>query len=141
MTNNNVLIQKDLHHFFSRLLSLDSQVKQSLHLRLEMDQRVWATQFRQSIMATIGKELLCIHFRMQNIQMTKKHEKYALKQKISFNNNEESSIETVVIEDLKNHVDPLTLKQGSADWHWARKFSATSSQFHDTFKASFCKFW
>ena len=60
--------------------------------------------------------------------------KYALKRKISFNNHEESDIETLVIEDLKNHVDPLTLEQGSADWHWARKFSATSSQFHDTFK-------
>ena len=31
---------KGSHHFFSRLLRLDSQVKQSLHLRLEMDQRV-----------------------------------------------------------------------------------------------------
>ena len=37
-------------------------------------------------------------------------------------------------------VDPLTLKQGTADWHWGRKFSFTSSHGQKLFIAAFENF-
>ena len=34
---------------------------------------------------------------------------------------------------LDNEIVPFTLRQGTADWHWLRKFSLTSSQAHQAF--------
>ena len=37
-------------------------------------------------------------------------------------------------------IDPVTLRQGTADWHWARRFSMTSSQTHSAMTAAYPSF-
>ena len=48
-----------------------------------------------------------------------------------------SQAEKEIIDQLKAKVDPITIAQGSADWHMGRNFSLTSSQCHGTFKKAF----
>lgn len=45
-----------------------------------------------------------------------------------------------LITNLLKNVDPITLRQGTADWHWGRKFSLTSSHSHEAFEAAFSLF-
>ena len=63
--------------------------------------------------------------------------KYACSYEISADNNEESTMEKLVMDEVKDGIDIITLCQGSADWHWARKLRLTSSTTHETFKKAF----
>ena len=50
---------------------------------------------------------------------------------------EESCDEIDAMNNLKDKVYSLTIRQGTACWHWGRKFSLTSSQGHFTFIHAF----
>ena len=56
---------------------------------------------------------------------------------ISVSDDGESYEEKDAIQGIKDDVDCLTLRQGTACWHMGRKFSLTSSQAHFTFVKAF----
>ncbi|GFH47201.1 hypothetical protein CTEN210_09822 [Chaetoceros tenuissimus] len=45
----------------------------------------------------------------------------------------DDDIEISLRNDIMNRIKPFTLRQGTADWFWQRKFSLTSSQAHGAF--------
>ena len=63
--------------------------------------------------------------------------KYSFCCVISNEDKVESEEEKEAIKKVKESIHPITITQGSADWHTARKFSVTSLQGHSTFKAAF----
>ena len=53
-------------------------------------------------------------------------------------NVDESIVEELLLETLlDDEIEPYTLRQGTADWHYLRKFSLTSSQAHGAFNKAF----